>query len=78
MIATEPTEATPTPLVEPLTDREREVLRLLAAGLSNAAIAEQLVVAVGTVKTHLKHIYGKLDVQSRTQAVAQARVRDLL
>ena len=65
-------------LIEPLTDREFEVLRLLAAGLSNAAIAEQLVVSVGTVKTHLKHIYGKLTVQSRTQAVAQARMLGLL
>ncbi len=65
-------------LIEPLTEREFEVLRLIAAGLSNAAIATQLVVSVGTVKTHLKHIYGKLAVQSRTQAVAQARILDLL
>lgn len=60
-------------LIEPLTDREIEVMRLVAAGLSNAAIAEQLVVSIGTVKTHLKHIFGKLAVESRTQAVAQAR-----
>jgi len=65
-------------LVEPLSQREREVLQLIAAGLSNTAIAEQLVVSVGTVKTHLKHIYGKLAVQSRTQAVAQARTLGLL
>ena len=65
-------------LVEPLSQRELEVLRLIAAGLSNAAIAEQLMVSVGTVKTHLKHIYGKLAVQSRTQAVAQARTLRLL
>ena len=65
-------------LVEPLSQRELEVLRLIAAGFSNATIAEQLVVSVGTVKTHLKHIYGKLAVQSRTQAVAQARVIGLL
>jgi ATP/maltotriose-dependent transcriptional regulator MalT len=63
---------------EPLTAREVEVLRLLAAGLSNAAIADRLVVSVGTVKSHLKHIYGKLGVQSRTQAVAQARHTNLL
>lgn len=63
--------------LEPLTDREFEVLRLVAAGLSNAAIAEQLVVSVGTVKTHLKHIFGKLAVESRTQAVAQARALEL-
>jgi LuxR family transcriptional regulator, maltose regulon positive regulatory protein len=65
-------------LIEPLTDREIEVLRLVTAGLSNADIAEQLVVSVGTVKTHLKHIFGKLAVQSRTQAIAQARVLRLL
>ncbi|MCX6045938.1 MAG: LuxR C-terminal-related transcriptional regulator [Chloroflexi bacterium] len=65
-------------LVEPLSQREREVLHLIAAGLSNTAIAEQLVVSVGTVKTHLKHIYGKLAVQSRTQAIAQARTLGLL
>lgn len=76
-----PTAATPVqpptaigpPLFEPLTDREHTVLQLIAAGLSNAAIATELVVSVGTVKTHLKHIYGKLAVQSRTQAVARAR-----
>jgi LuxR family maltose regulon positive regulatory protein len=65
-------------LIEPLTDREIDVLRLVTAGFSNAAIAAQLVVSVGTVKTHLKHIYGKLAVQSRTQAVAQARTLHLL
>jgi len=65
-------------LVEPLSQRELEVLRLIAAGLSNATIAEQLMVSVGTVKTHLKHIYGKLSVQSRTHAVAQARAIGLL
>ncbi len=64
--------------IEPLSLRELEVLRLTAAGLSNATIAAQLVVSVGTVKTHLKHIYGKLAVQSRTQAVAQARTLGLL
>jgi len=68
----------PQNLVEPLSQRELEVLRLIAAGLSNATIANQLVVSVGTVKTHLKHIYGKLAVQSRTQAVAQARTLGLL
>jgi LuxR family maltose regulon positive regulatory protein len=68
----------PQNLIEPLTVRELEVLRLMAAGLSNAEIAKQLVVTVGTVKSHLKHIYGKLAVQSRTQAVAQARALGLL
>lgn len=58
---------------EALTDRELDVLRLLAQGFSNRAIAEHLVISVGTVKSHLKHIFGKLGVESRTQAVAQAR-----
>jgi LuxR family maltose regulon positive regulatory protein len=65
-------------LVELLTVRELETLRLVATGLSNAAIAAQLVVSVGTVKSHLKHIYSKLAVESRTQAVAQARKLGLL
>lgn len=65
-------------LIEPLTKREIEVLHLLSDGLSNAAIATQLMVSIGTIKTHLKHIYGKFDVRSRTQAVAHARARGLL
>jgi LuxR family maltose regulon positive regulatory protein len=58
-------------LVEPLTVRELEVLHLIAEGLSNDAIARKLFLSTGTVKVHLKHIYGKLDVNSRTQAVAR-------
>lgn len=65
-------------LVEPLSDREVEVLRLVAAGLSNKAIAETLIITVGTVKKHLKNIYEKLNVHSRTAAVAQARDLDIL
>ncbi len=60
-------------LVEPLTEREIEVLRLIATGQSNPAIAEELMVAVGTVKAHTSSIYRKLDVANRTQAVAYAR-----
>ncbi len=60
-------------LVEPLSDRELEVLRLIAAGASNQAIAEQFVITVGTVKSHIHHILGKLNARSRTEAVAQAR-----
>lgn len=60
-------------LVEPLSERELEVLALVAAGLSNSQIADQLIVTTGTVKTHINHIFGKLSVQSRTQAVARAR-----
>jgi LuxR family maltose regulon positive regulatory protein len=56
-----------------LTERELEVLRLLAAGLSNQAIAQQLIVAIGTVKRHVNSILSKLGVQSRLQAVARAR-----
>jgi LuxR family maltose regulon positive regulatory protein len=63
---------------EPLTDRELEVLRLLAAGLSNAEIADRLVVSLNTVKTHARSIFGKLHVESRTQAVARARELHLL
>jgi LuxR family maltose regulon positive regulatory protein len=66
------------PLVDPLTEREMEVLRLIAAGLSNREIAQELVVAVSTVKSHINHIYGKLDAKSRTQAVAKAHGLNLL
>jgi LuxR family maltose regulon positive regulatory protein len=64
--------------VEPLTERELEVLRLIAGGLSNREIARKLVVAVSTVKSHINHIYGKLDVKNRTQAVARGRTLGLL
>jgi LuxR family maltose regulon positive regulatory protein len=60
-------------LVEPLSERELEVLQLVAAGFSNGEIAARMIVATSTVKTHINHIFGKLGVQSRTQAVAQAR-----
>lgn len=65
-------------LVELLTEREDEVLQLLAEGLSNAQIAEQLVLAVGTVKYYTSEIYGKLGVQNRLQAVNRARELDLV
>jgi LuxR family maltose regulon positive regulatory protein len=61
------------PLAEPLTPREQEVLRLLVAGLSNAEIADRLVITVGTTKRHVLHIYGKLDVRTRAQAIVKAR-----
>jgi LuxR family transcriptional regulator, maltose regulon positive regulatory protein len=65
-------------LVEPLTARELEVLGLLAAGAPNRAIAQQLVVSLETVKKHLSHLFDKLGVANRTQAVARARQLGLL
>jgi len=59
-------------LLEPLSEREIEVLSLIADGLSNREIAERLVLSVGTVKVHTRNIYSKLNVGSRTQAIAQA------
>ncbi|MFD0715818.1 AAA family ATPase [Paenibacillus sp. GCM10027626] len=68
----------PAGIEEPLTDREMEVLALLAAGLSNKEIAERLVIAVGTVKVHVKNIFAKLKVNRRTKAIAQAKELQLL
>jgi len=65
-------------LVEPLTDRELEVLRLIVAGLSNGEIAEELFIAVSTVKSHINHIYGKLAVENRVQAANRARSEGLV
>jgi LuxR family maltose regulon positive regulatory protein len=60
-------------LVEPLSERELEVLRLLAAGKPNQAIAEDLYVSLSTVKKHVTHVLGKLGVTNRTEATARAR-----
>ena len=65
-------------LIEPLSEREQEVLQSLAAGMSNQAIADEFTVSVGTIKTHLNNIYDKLNVHSRTQAVARSRALHLL
>ena len=74
-----PSAPTPAqPLLDPLTERELEVLRLIAAGLSNREIADRLVLALSTVKSYVNTIYSKLQVQSRTQAVARARALHLL
>ena len=61
------------PLSEPLSERELEVLRLIVAGCSNREIADRLVIAVSTVKWYINTIYGKLQVESRTKAIARAR-----
>jgi LuxR family maltose regulon positive regulatory protein len=66
------------PLPEPLSERELEVLRRVAAGYSNGEIAQELVVALSTVKRHISNIYGKLNVGSRTQAIAKAKELGLL
>ena len=65
-------------LIEPLSSRELEVLRLLAAGRRNQEIAEELVVALSTVKKHVTHIFEKLGAANRTQATARARELGLL
>jgi LuxR family maltose regulon positive regulatory protein len=64
--------------IMPLTERELQVLRLLAAGASNKDIAEALVISLATVKSHVSHILSKLDVSSRGQAGARARDLDLV
>jgi DNA-binding CsgD family transcriptional regulator len=66
------------PLVDPLSDREMDVLRLVDAGLSNRDIADELYISVGTVKWHTNNIYTKLGVSSRTQAAARARELGLI
>lgn len=65
-------------LIEALSDRELEVLRLIAEGLSNQEIAEKLYLSLHTVKIHARNIYGKLDVNSRTQAVARGKTLGIL
>jgi len=66
------------PLIEPLSQRELEVLQLMALGLSNREISERLFLALSTVKGHNRRIFGKLGVQRRTEAVARGRELSLL
>ena len=66
------------PLIEPLSDRELEVLQLIATGLSNREISERLFVALSTIKGHNRNIFDKLQVKRRTEAVARARELGLL
>lgn len=65
-------------LIEPLSDRELEILQLVADGLSNREISERLYLALSTIKGHNRNIYGKLGVQRRTEAIARARELGLL
>ena len=76
----QPASPAPRPgsLLEPLTEREREVLRLLLEGASNREIARRLVLSINTVKRHIYNICGKMGVQSRVQAIVKARTLNLL
>ncbi len=65
-------------LADPLSEREEVVLRLLAAGLSSPEVASHLIIAVSTVRSHIKHIYAKLQVHTRAEAVRQARALRLV
>ncbi len=73
-----PTDSPAPELLEPLTPREEDVLALLADGLTNRAIARQLVISENTVKFHVQSLLGKLDAQSRTDAVVRATRLGLL
>jgi LuxR family transcriptional regulator, maltose regulon positive regulatory protein len=70
--------AFPSPLLDPLTEREQEILCLIAQGHTNRQIADALFISVGTVKGHVNHIFSKMDVQNRTQALLRAREYHLL
>jgi LuxR family maltose regulon positive regulatory protein len=65
-------------LVEPLSEREQEVLQLIAQGLTNRKISERLYLALDTIKGHNRRIYAKLGVKNRTEAVTRARELGLL
>jgi len=65
-------------LIEPLSERELEVLQLIAEGLSNQEIATRLFLSLHTVKTHTRNIYSKLNAHNRTEAVARARTVGIL
>ncbi len=72
------THADQSELVDPLSERELEILQLIAEGLTNPAIASRLFLSLNTVKVHTRNIYGKLNVHSRTQAIARSQELGLL
>jgi len=77
----DPADAEPLPstsLVEPLSERERQVLQLIADGATNQEIATELVLSLNTVKKHASNIFGKLGASNRAQAIARARELGLL
>jgi LuxR family maltose regulon positive regulatory protein len=65
-------------LIEPLSERELDVLQLIAEGLTNREIAARLFLSLNTVKVHTRNMYGKLNVHSRTQAIARCQELGLL
>jgi LuxR family maltose regulon positive regulatory protein len=64
--------------VEPLTEREQQVLRLLSAGLSSSEVAEELVLSVSTVRSYMKSLYAKLDAHSREEAIEKGRAAGMV
>ena len=73
-----PLPQTGEPLLDPLSEREMEVLKALPSNLTTPELAEQLVVSVNTIRTHIKNIYQKLDVHKRSEAVRKARFLKLI
>ena len=71
-----PKKQNPEPLIEPLTPREQEVLRLISQGLTNREIANELFLAMSTIKWYIKQIYGKLQVSTRDEAISWANHHD--
>jgi DNA-binding NarL/FixJ family response regulator len=71
--ASRPPQTTPPAGFADLSEREREVLAMIGAGRSNSEIAADLVISMATVKTHVRHIFAKLDLRDRAQAVVAAR-----